>query len=77
MSAPIRTARADTASAWAGGEIAIEAQNAEAGSEALFGMGAVGQDGGNQRLGVRADGRRPAEEAIWCPLCIAAVAARH
>src|SRR4051794_24782870 len=44
---------------------AIEPQDAETGSKALLGMRSMRKDSNDQRFGVRADGPRPAPEAVW------------
>ncbi len=59
------------------GNLAIEAQDAEACSEALLGMRPAGEDGGDQPFGLRADGCAPAPEAIRCPLGVASMRTRH
>jgi len=58
-------------------DAAIEAQDAEAGPEALFRMGPAGQHGDDQRLGVGADGSRLALEAFWGPLGVEPVRTWH
>jgi hypothetical protein len=44
-----------------------KAQQAQAGAVALLGMRTVGEDGGHEGRSLRADGRRPLEEARRCP----------
>lgn len=68
--------RRDCFSALAG-KIAIEALDAEADPEALFGMRPAGKDGGDQPFGLGADRRCPAPEAIRCPFGVAPMRARH
>ncbi len=58
-------------------EVAIEAQDAEACSEALLGMGPAGENGDDQPFGLRTDGRAPAPEALRRPFGVSAVGARH
>ncbi|MDK1389796.1 hypothetical protein QN224_31115 [Sinorhizobium sp. 8-89] len=58
-------------------DVAIEAQDAEAGSEALLGMWPAGENGDDQLFGLRTDGRGPAPEALRRPLGVSAVGDRH
>ena len=61
----------------AGFEVAEQPQDTESGSKALLGMRAMREDGGEQCFGVRADGPRPAPEAVRRPFGVAAMRARH
>jgi hypothetical protein len=58
-------------------DAAIEPQDAEAGSKALLGMRAMREDSNDQRFGVRANGSRPAPEAVRRPFGVTAMRARH
>ena len=49
----------------------------QAGAEALFGMGPVGQDGDDEPLGVGADRSTPAPKAFGRPLGVAPMRAGH
>src|SRR4051812_23869294 len=71
------TARAKAASARAGVEPAIEAQDAQAGAEALLWVGTVVEDGDDQPLGLRADAACPAPDALGAPLSVASMRAGH
>nr|POE54667.1 hypothetical protein CFP56_78537 [Quercus suber] len=59
------------------GEAAVQAHDAQAGAEALLGMGAPVQDGDDEALGCGADLPAPALEAGRRPFGITAVGARH
>jgi hypothetical protein len=58
-------------------DAAIEPQDTETGSKALLGMRPMRKDGGDQRFGVRANGARPAPEAVGRPFGVAAMRARR
>jgi hypothetical protein len=76
-------ARADLERALAGGLEpfgrmgAGQPQDAEAGAEALLGMGALAQDRGDQRLGAGADRRGLAPDLLRGPVGVAPMARRH
>lgn len=58
-------------------EVADQPQDAEAAAEPLLGVRPACQDRDDEPLGVRADRRRPAAEAVGRPFGVAAVRARH
>ena len=62
----------------AGGAVAAaEAEQPQAGAVALLGMRAVGEDGGDERRGLGADGLRPLDEARRRPLEMVLVGLGH
>jgi hypothetical protein len=62
----------------AGGAVAAaEAEQAQAGAVALLGMGAVGEDGGDEGRGLGADGLGPLDEARGRPLEMLLVGLGH
>ena len=62
----------------AGGAIAAaEAEEPQAGAVALLGVRAVGEDGGDERRGLGADGLRPLDEARRRPLEMVLVGLGH
>ena len=59
------------------GEAAVQAHDAQAGAEALLGMGTPVQDGDDEAFGLRADLPAPALETGRRPFRVTAVGARH
>ena len=58
-------------------QAAEQAQHAETGAEALFGVRPAGQHGDDQALGVRSDAARLTLQALRRPFAISPVCARH
>lgn len=58
-------------------DVAKQAQNPQACSEALLGMRAAGQDGDDQPLGLWSDRSGPTAEAIRRPFGVSPVGTRH
>ena len=70
--------RARTRGFEAAGVVAFgEPEDAETGAIALLGMRAVGEDGRDERRGLRPDGAGPADEARRPPLVVRLMRLRH